>query len=115
MNEATLRARQALNDEVTDLQNSRGLVESLQLPLLAGTRLAILTVRIDSLRAVNETLGRAMGDEMLQQAAARLSPLAEDGWCAKPATDEFPVVGGGGEEEAVAMAERCHQAFEAPL
>ena len=113
--EAAVRARQALHDEVTDLQNSRGLAESLQLPLLAGTRLAILTVRIDSLREVNETLGRAMGDEMLQQAAARLSPLAEDGWCAKTATDEFTVVVRGGDEEALAMAEQVIEAFEAPV
>jgi diguanylate cyclase (GGDEF)-like protein len=113
--EAAVRARQALHDEVTDLQNSRGLAESLQLPLLAGTRLAILTVRIDSLREVNETLGRAMGDEMLQQAAARLSPLAEDSWCAKTATDEFTVVVRGGDEEALAMAEQVIEAFEAPV
>ena len=34
----------------------------------------MLTVRIHSLREVNETLGRAVGDEMLRQVAARLRP-----------------------------------------
>jgi diguanylate cyclase (GGDEF)-like protein len=113
--EATFRARQALHDEVTELPNSRGLAETLQRPLAAGSRLAVLTVRIDSLREVNETLGRAMGDELLQQVAARLSPLTEDGWCAKTATDEFTVVVRGGNDEATAMGERVIAAFEAPV
>jgi len=113
--EATFRARQALHDEVTDLPNSRGLAETLQRPLLAGIRLAILTIRIDSLREVNETLGRAMGDELLQQAAARLSPLTEDGWCAKTATDEFTIVVRGSNAEAQTMAERVIHAFDAPV
>jgi diguanylate cyclase (GGDEF)-like protein len=113
--EATFRARQALHDDVTDLPNSRGLAETLQRPLAAGSRLAVLTIRIDSLREVNETLGRAMGDELLQQAAARLGPLTEDGWCAKTATDEFTVVVRGGNDEATATAEQIIAAFEAPV
>ena len=113
--EATVRARQALHDDVTDLPNSRGLAETLQRPLFSGSRLAILTIRIDSLREVNETLGRAMGDELLQQAAARLCPLTETGWCAKTATDEFTIVVRGGYDEAQAMAEQVIQAFDAPV
>ena len=113
--EATFRARQALHDDVTDLPNSRGLAETLQRPLFSGSRLSVLTIRIDSLREVNETLGRAMGDELLQQAAARLSPLTEAGWCAKTATDEFTLVVRGGYDEAQGMAEQVIQAFDAPV
>ncbi|HAS09645.1 MAG TPA: hypothetical protein DCS55_03870, partial [Acidimicrobiaceae bacterium] len=113
--EAALRARQALHDDVTDLPNSRGLAETLQRPLFSGSRLSVLTIRIDSLREVNETLGRAMGDELLQQAAARLSPLTEAGWCAKTATDEFTLVVRGGYDEAQGMAEQVIQAFDAPV
>ena len=113
--EATFRARQALHDDVTDLPNSRGLAETLQRPLFSGSRLAVLTIRIDSLREVNETLGRAMGDELLQQAASRLSPLTEAGWCAKTATDEFTIVVRGGYDEAQGMAEQVIQAFDAPV
>jgi diguanylate cyclase (GGDEF)-like protein len=113
--EAALRAHQALHDDITDLPNSRGLAETLELPLLSGARLAVLTVRIDSLREVNETFGRAMGDELLRQVASRLSPLAEGGWCANTATDEFTVVVSGGNDEAEAMAERVIQAFDAPV
>ena len=113
--EATFRARQALHDDVTDLPNSRGLAESLQRALSAASKLAILTIRIDSLREVNETLGRPMGDELLQQAAARLAPLTQDGWCAKTATDEFTLVVRGGNEEAEVLAEQVVQAFDAPV
>jgi diguanylate cyclase (GGDEF)-like protein len=100
---------------VTELPNSRGLAESLQRQFTFGTRLALLTIRIDSLREVNETLGRAMGDELLKQAAGRLQPLAEDGWCAKTASDEFTIVARGGNAEAEDMAQRVVEAFEAPV
>jgi diguanylate cyclase (GGDEF)-like protein len=113
--EATVRARQALHDDITDLPNSRGLAETLQLPLLMGTSVALLTIRLDSLREVNETLGRAMGDELLIQAAARLAPLAEDGWCAKTASDEFTLAVRGGNDAAEAMAAQVIDAFEAPV
>ena len=113
--EATFRARQATHDDVTDLPNSRGLAESLQRPLSAASRLAVLTIRIDSLREVNETLGRPMGDELLQQVATRLAPLTQDGWCAKTATDEFTLVVRGGNEEADVLAEQVVQAFDAPV
>ena len=113
--EAAFRARQALHDDVTDLPNSRGLAESLAMPLAFGTRLALLTIRLDSLREVNETLGRAMGDELLVQAAARLAPLTEDGWCAKTASDEFTLVCRGGDEAADDLARQVVEAFEAPV
>ncbi|MFP5322726.1 MAG: putative bifunctional diguanylate cyclase/phosphodiesterase, partial [Acidimicrobiia bacterium] len=64
---------------------------------------------------VNETLGRAMGDELLVQAAGRLASLTEDGWCAKTASDEFTLVCRGGNAEAEELAQRVVEAFEAPV
>jgi len=113
--EATFRARQATHDDVTDLPNSRGLAEALDRQLAFGTPLALLTIRIDSLREVNETLGRAMGDELLVQAAARLGPLTDEGWCAKTGSDEFTLVARGGDVEAELLANRIIEAFEAPV
>jgi len=113
--EATFRARQALHDDITDLPNSRGLAEALERPLSVGGRLAVLTIRIDSLREVNETLGRAMGDVLLRQVAGRLEPLGRRDWCAKTASDEFTVVVAGGRDEADAMAARVVETFEAPV
>ena len=113
--EAAFRARQATHDEVTDLPNSRGLAEALERQLAFGARLALLTIRIDSLREVNETLGRAMGDELLIQASARLRTLTEEGWCAKTGNDEFTLVTRGGDAEAEDLAIRIVEAFEAPV
>ena len=113
--EARFRAHQALRDEVTELPNSRGLAEDLARPLAMRQRLVVLTVRIDSLREVNETLGRSMGDELLHQVAARLLPLGYEPWCAKTATDEFTLVINGGPDEADMLANRVIAAFDAPV
>ena len=46
----------------------------------SASQLALLTIRVDSLREVNETLGRRDGRRAAAvQAAARLGPLTEDG------------------------------------
>ncbi len=113
--EARFRAHQALHDEVTDLPNQRSLTEQLDGQLALGSRLVMLTVRINSLREVNETLGRNMGDEMLRQVAARLRPLGRRSWCARSGTDEFTVVVPGGQEEGDMLAERVIAAFEQPV
>ncbi|MDZ7674969.1 MAG: bifunctional diguanylate cyclase/phosphodiesterase [Acidimicrobiales bacterium] len=113
--EARYRAHQALHDEVTDLPNQRYLVEHLDGQLNQGTPLAMLTVRINSLREVNETLGRNMGDELLRQVAERLRPVGRRAWCARSATDEFTLVIPGGQAEADATAERIADAFGQPV
>lgn len=113
--EARFRAHQALHDEVTDLPNQRSLTEQLDGQLALGNRLVMLTVRINSLREVNETLGRTMGDEMLRQVAARLRPLGRRTWCARSGTDEFTVVVPGGQDEADVLAERVVAAFDQPV
>ncbi len=113
--EADVRAHQALHDEVTGLVNSRGLQERLADPLRAGQPLAVLTARLDSLREVNETLGRATGDVLLTEIAKRLQPLARPEWCAKTASDEFTLVVPGGADEADMLAARILDAFELPV
>lgn len=113
--EARFRAHQALHDEVTDLPNQRYLIEQLDGQLDGGTPLAMLTVRINSLREVNETLGRMMGDEMLRQVAARLLPLGRRSWCARSGTDEFTLIVPGGQAEADLVAQRLIESFELPV
>lgn len=113
--EAQFRARQALTDDVTDLPNQRALVEQLDGQLTSRSELAMVTVRVNSLREVNETLGRAMGDEMLRQVAARLRPVGRRAWCARSATDEFTLIIPGGQQEASEFADRIVEAFELPV
>jgi diguanylate cyclase (GGDEF)-like protein len=113
--EASFRAHQALHDDVTDLPNQRSLVEQLQGQFALGTRLVMLTVRIHSLREVNETLGRAVGDEMLRQVAARLPAIGAGSPCARSGTDEFTLVVPGGQAEADDVAQRIVEVFEQPV
>lgn len=113
--EAHFRAYQALTDDVTELPNQRALIEQLDGQLSAQSRLAMVTVRVNSLREVNETLGRSIGDEMLRQVAARLLPVGRRSWCARSATDEFTLIIPGGQQEASDFADRIVEAFELPV
>lgn len=69
--------RQSLVDPLTGLPNRRRLDQVLQRALVRSQRLeggvALLTVDLDRLSDINETLGRAVGDGVLQQVAERLS------------------------------------------
>lgn len=113
--EAQFRAHQALHDDVTDLPNQRALIEQLDGQLSEGTELAMVTVRVNSLREVNETLGRTIGDEMLRQVAARLRPVGRRAWCARSATDEFTLIVPGGQEAADEFSDRIVEAFDLPV
>ena len=113
--EAQFRAHQALHDDVTDLPNQRALMEQLDGQLAAGTELAMVTVRVNSLREVNETLGRKIGDEMLRQVAARLKPVGRRAWCARSANDEFTLIVPGGQSAADEFSDRIVEAFELPV
>jgi diguanylate cyclase (GGDEF)-like protein len=113
--EAQFRAHQALHDDITDLPNQRSLIETVDAQLSAGVRLVLLTVRTHSLREVNETLGRAVGDEMLRQVAQRLGTIADHSWCARSGTDEFTLVVPGGQDEADEIGQRIVEAFDQPV
>ena len=113
--EASFRAHQAFHDDVTDLPNERSLSEELAGELARGTRLVLLTARVHSLREVNETLGRATGDEMLRQVAARLQQVGRRSWCARSSTDEFTLVVPDAHEESDELAQELVEAFEQPV
>ncbi len=113
--EAAVRSHQALHDDVTDLPNQRALIEHVNGQLVTDSALAMITVRVNSLREVNETLGRTIGDEMLRQVAVRLQPVSPDTWCARSATDEFTLIVPGGQAAAEEFSGRIVEAFELPV
>ena len=84
----------AFYDPLTLLPNRRFLMERLQQTLKANERQqqcgALLFIDVDNFKDLNDTLGHAMGDELLRQMAVRLSTCtrAED-TLARQGSDEF--------------------------
>jgi diguanylate cyclase (GGDEF)-like protein/PAS domain S-box-containing protein len=84
----------------------------------SGSAVAVLVVDLDDFSAVNDTMGHAVGDELLVAAAGRLSALArESDTTARLGADEFALlIEDAADDDAVrALAERIVQAFTAPF
>lgn len=94
--ESKLR-RQANHDELTGLYNRRGFLERLQ-KLLSQRKgdTAIFSLDLDDFKAVNDTLGHPVGDQLLKAFAKRLRSAVRPGdLVARVGGDEFVVVMGG--------------------
>ncbi|WP_181035073.1 bifunctional diguanylate cyclase/phosphodiesterase [Arthrobacter sp. B0490] len=88
---------QALHDHVTGLPNrsaaERAVEEAVQGPPSRGLTTAIGLIDLDDFRVVNNTLGHAAGDSVLQQWASRvLSRLREGDLLARMGGDEFLLI-----------------------
>ena len=100
------RTLSRLNQEITDLArydpltglpNRRGLMERLQHPMIPGVCRddagALMFIDLEHFKTVNETLGRARGDLLLQQVAQRLmNGVRESDTVARLGGDEFVIV-----------------------
>jgi len=91
--EATLR-HIALHDTLTDLPNRRMLYDWMQQELSnEHSEFAILLVDLDRFKAVNDALGHAGGDRILQQVTSRLiGAVSSTDLVARMSGDEFVVV-----------------------
>lgn len=109
-------------DSLTGLPNrsewvSRGRAE-LQQALQQCQALAVLFLDLDHFKHINDTLGHALGDELLQAVSQRLRPcLASHHMLARIGGDEFVALLPQlqGPEEAAQVAERLRRALQAPL
>jgi diguanylate cyclase (GGDEF)-like protein len=83
----------AFNDSLTGLLNCGSYVDRLDRLNDEGTPLALLSIDLDRFKAVNDQFGHLVGDEVLNQAAARLRSIVQpDDFVARVGGDEFAII-----------------------
>ena len=108
--------QQATRDQLTGLLNRRGLI--LQATQLIPGHLAVLFCDLDGFKGVNDTLGHAAGDELLEKVARRLEddvrvPAAcSGGWVATSSSSSSPTPPS---EDLAAMGRRIEVSIGKPF
>jgi diguanylate cyclase (GGDEF)-like protein len=111
----------ARHDALTDLPNRIQFLEemgAMEMAIARGERAAVLWIDIDHFKAINDTLGHAMGDAVLKQVSARLwGTTRETDVLARLSGDEFSLLLKplDGPREAAFVAERIVKAIGAPF
>ena len=113
---------QAFHDDLTGLANRALFEDRLTLALSRGRRhegqLAVIFVDLDDFKTVNDSLGHAVGDELLRTTAQRLaSCLRAQDTAARLGGDEFAILleDLSSPDEAWEIAERLRRALEPPV
>ncbi len=111
----------AQHDGLTGLPNRNLLRQTMDEMLLHSRRspekVAVLMLGLDNFKAVNDTLGHAVGDKLLRGVAKRLrSTLREEDALARLNSDEFAIVQSGltRPEDAAGLAKRLLEAIADP-
>ncbi|WP_197410853.1 putative bifunctional diguanylate cyclase/phosphodiesterase [Devosia epidermidihirudinis] len=119
-NEARIR-HLARHDALTDLPNRIEFLEQMgktEAALGRGEMAAVLYIDLDHFKAVNDTLGHAVGDEVIKQASARLwGTTRETDLLARLGGDEFALLMRPVESaaDAARVADRIIKAIGAPM
>ncbi len=110
---------QALHDLLTGLPNRRFFDEQLKQAItnasLSVQTLAVMYVDLDGFKVVNDSLGHAIGDELLQAVSNRLSDcMGASGILARSGGDEFTLIlaGGTGRHSAEEAAKQILTALQ---
>jgi diguanylate cyclase (GGDEF)-like protein/PAS domain S-box-containing protein len=111
----------AQHDGLTGLPNRNLLRQQMDEILLhtrrSAEKVAVLVLGLDNFKAVNDTLGHAIGDKLLRGVAKRLrSTLREEDTVARLNSDEFAVIQSGltHPDDAVLLARRLLEAIGEP-
>ncbi|HET6172225.1 MAG TPA: EAL domain-containing protein [Gaiellales bacterium] len=115
-------AHQAFHDAVTGLPNralfSDRVEHALARATRKGTGIAVIFLDLDDFKTINDSLGHAAGDEVLQQVAVRLlEAVRETDTAARFGGDEFAILLEEVGDPAVVteFAERLVRGFEMPI
>lgn len=114
-------AHLARHDPLTGLPNRRmlqGQIEHVMARIRANEQLAVLYIDLDHFKEVNDTLGHAVGDALLQEVAAQLrSSVRETDLVARLGGDEFAVMLSRPfvKEHATELAKRLIKMISAPF
>ncbi|MFM8530917.1 MAG: putative bifunctional diguanylate cyclase/phosphodiesterase [Ilumatobacteraceae bacterium] len=110
------------HDPLTGLANRRGVIDRLDDALSAsagsGRPVAALFLDVDRFKSINDSLGHACGDQLLQVVARRLTSVSDDEMLAgRLGGDEFVVVLSGDvtDERALEVARRLARSLGEPL
>ncbi len=115
-------AQLAFHDPLTGLPNRKLLLDYLTLNISQArrerTRVAIFFIDLDRFKVINDSLGHAAGDKVLQAVAARVkAAMREADSVGRMGGDEFVVVTPDihGVEDAVHIAQKVRDAIREPL
>jgi diguanylate cyclase (GGDEF)-like protein/PAS domain S-box-containing protein len=114
--------RLATHDALTGLPNRvlflRRTAEALERSVTTGSNVAVLFIDIDKLKHVNDTIGHAVGDQLILTVARRLAAATRPSdTVARISGDEFVVLCEGVLDDHVALdiSERIRQSITGPL
>jgi diguanylate cyclase (GGDEF)-like protein len=120
--ESDRRAREALRDPLTRLPNRTLFLDRLETAATKALRrnrsIAVLFMDLDGFKVVNDTLGHASGDELLQAVAQRVTEATRAAdTVARLGGDEFAILVDDLDDDDAAtwVAERVQEALHAPF
>ena len=112
----------AMHDSLTNLPNRAMFIEALDQALRRARRrsnsLSVLFIDLDRFKVINDTLGHAAGDKLLQAVAERLvSAVRDSDLVARLGGDEFVVLveDHGGPEEVMIVAQKILLLLDRPV
>lgn len=108
---------QAYHDELTGLANRAHLKEAISARMQEREdSFVVLMFDLDNFKNVNDSLGHAVGDKLLLEAALRLkNTVGPHNLLARTGGDEFALLVEGQKEHAVALADKALEAFSKPF
>lgn len=106
---------QSLQDPLTGLLNRRGFAEKAQSMRQTSSTKALLYLDLDGFKQVNDRFGHGVGDEILRQAARRLSICLPNASICRMGGDEFIVLADcHSRQEAAVIGARIIQTISLP-